>query len=217
MPHPAHPSQPPAQTEGRLIRWAPFYDTLVNVFTLGQIGRLRAMTVDLAQIKPGDSLLDVGCGPGSVTIPAKIRLGQSGQAAGIDPAPEMIAFARRKAAGKGLQIDFRVGVIEALPFPDASFDVVTASLMIHHLPPPLQRLGLNEVQRVLKPGGSLLIADFMRPSDSLLGHLVAAFSMHHGLKFGIEDLPALLENSNFSQVTVLSQRFLMIGFVRAVK
>jgi ubiquinone/menaquinone biosynthesis C-methylase UbiE len=200
-----------------LIRWAPYYDILVNFISLGQARRLREQTVKLAQIKPGDRVLDVGCGTGSVTIPAKMRAGANGQTAGIDPSPEMIAAARRKAAHKGLEIDFRVGVIEALPFPDASFDVVTSSLMIHHLPEGLQAKGLAEVYRVLKPGGRVLIADFMRPNASLLSKFLTALSMHHGLKFGIEDLPELLEGARFSQTSVLKERFLLIGFVRAIK
>jgi len=217
MPHPTPTHELPAQTEGRLIRWAAYYDIFVNVLSLGQMHRLREMTAELAQIKPGDSVLDVGCGTGSVTIPAKIRAGLNGQAAGIDPSPEMIAVARRKAARKELAIDFRVGVIEDLPYPDASFDVVTSSLMIHHLTEDLQVRGLAEIYRVLKPGGRILIADFMRPNTSFFGQFTSALSMHHGLKFGIEDLPKLLENSHFSQITVLKERFLAIGFVRAIK
>jgi ubiquinone/menaquinone biosynthesis C-methylase UbiE len=217
MPSHSHLTELPAQTTGRLIRWASYYDALVNGFTLGQVRRLRELTVQLAQIKPGDSVLDVGCGTGSVTIPAKIRAGKHGQVAGIDPAPEMIAVSRRKAIHNGLEIDFRVGVVEALPFSDASFDVVTSSLMIHHLPVDLQVRGLAEIYRVLKPGGSILIADFMRPDVSLLNRFFTALSMHHGLKFGIEDLPVLLEIARFSQITILEEKFLLIGFVRAIK
>ena len=212
-----HSHENPAQTEGRLIRGASYYDALVNTFTLGQIHRLRELTIQLAQIKPGNSVLDVGCGTGAVTIPAKIRAGEDGQVAGIDPSPEMIDIAHRKAASKKLEIDFRVGVIEALPYPDTSFDVVTSSLMIHHLPENLQVRGLAEVYRVLKPGGCVLIADFMRPNASLLNRFFTALYMHHGLKFGVEDLPEMLEGARFSQAKVLKERFLLIGFVRAIK
>src|SRR6185369_6564893 len=138
-----------------------------------------------ALIKPGDSVLDVGCGTGEVTIPAKMSAGQTGHVYGIDPAPEMIPVARNKAARKGLAIDFRVGVIEALPFPDASMDVVTSSLMMHHLSDDLRTRGLAEIYRVLKPGGRLLVFDFMRPTKSFLNHLMINLTMHHGLNFGI--------------------------------
>src|SRR5215216_4265349 len=125
-----HAPDAPAQTDGRLIRWASFYDGLVNIMTLGQARRLRVMTVDQALLKPGENVLDVGCGTGAVTIPAKIRVGKNGTVAGIDPAPEMIAVARKKVSRQGLEIDFRVGVMESLSFPDETFDAVTSSLMM---------------------------------------------------------------------------------------
>jgi ubiquinone/menaquinone biosynthesis C-methylase UbiE len=125
--HHSHSIQQPAQTEGRLIRWAPYYDLAVNITTFGQARRLRKLTVDNALIKPGDSVLDVGCGTGAVTVVAKTRAGKAGKVYGIDPAPEMVAVARSKASRKGLGIDFRVGVIESLPFPDARLYVVTSS------------------------------------------------------------------------------------------
>src|SRR5215216_2586953 len=145
-----HSQESPVETEGRLIRWASFYDGLVNIMTLGHIRRLRALTVDQALLKPGEKVLDVGCGTGAVTIPAKLRVGIKGIAAGIDPAPEMIAVARQKANRANLEIDFRVGVIESLPWPDGTFDAVTASLMMHHLPEQLQVRGVAEIFRVLK-------------------------------------------------------------------
>ena len=169
-----HTPESPAQTEGRLIRWASIYDVTVNLMTLGQASRLRRMTVDQALLQPGETLLDVGCGTGGVTIPAKIQVGENGSAAGIDPAPEMIAVARRKAKRAGIEIDFRVGVIESLPFPDETFDVVTSSLMMHHLPQHLQVKGLAEIWRTLKPGGRILIADMMRPSGSFFKRFVTA-------------------------------------------
>lgn len=214
-----HNPKSPAQTEGRLIRWASFYDGLVNIMTLGQASRLRRMTVDQALLQSGETLLDVGCGTGGVTIPAKIRVGENGSAAGIDPAPEMIAVARRKAQRAGIEIDFRVGVIESLPFPDETFDVVTSSLMMHHLPEHLQVKGLAEIWRALKPGGRILIADMMRPSRSSFKRFFTSLAFHHGhwVQFGIEDLPKLMREAGFEDVEQLNARFLMIGFVRAKK
>ena len=216
MTHHSHSVEQPAQTEGTLIRWAPYYDFVTNLMTLGHARPLRKLTVDNALIKPGDSVLDVGCGTGEVTLLAKTRA-KAGKVYGIDPAPEMIAVARKKAARKKLDIDFRVGVIEALPFPDSSIDAVTSSLMMHHLPEDLKVRGLAEIYRVLKPGGRLLIADFMRPTGSFLNHIFIVFTRHQGLKSGIEDLQRLLNAAGFRQITQSDENVLVIGFVRAVK
>jgi ubiquinone/menaquinone biosynthesis C-methylase UbiE len=214
-----HGPESPAQTEGRLIPWASFYDLMVNIMTLGHARRLRDMTTGRALIQSGENVLDVGCGTGGVTIPAKLRVGKNGGVAGIDPAPEMIAVARRKANQAGLEIDFRVGVIESLPFPNGTFDAVTSSLMMHHLPDHVQVKGLAEIWRVLKPGGRLLIADMMRPSPSFLKRFFTSLVLHHGhgSQFGIEDLPELLQEAGFEEIEQLEDRFLTIGFVRATK
>ena len=84
---------------------------------------------------------------------------------GIDPGPEQIARARAKAARRHVPAEFQIGVIEQLPFPDQTFDVVLSTLMMHHLPASLKRQGLAEIARVLKPGGRLVIADFTRKQD----------------------------------------------------
>ena len=214
-----HLPESPAQTEGRLIRWAAFYDGMVNLMTLGQASRLRRMTVVQALLQPGETLLDVGCGTGGVTIPAKIKVGEGGSAAGIDPAPDMIAVARRKAKRAGVEIDFRVGVIESLPYPDETFDVVTSSLMMHHLPQHLQVRGLAEIWRALKPGGRILIADMRRPSASFFKRFLISQAFHHGhrVQSSIEDLPKLLGEAGFEDVEQLDARFGNIGFVRAKK
>jgi ubiquinone/menaquinone biosynthesis C-methylase UbiE len=129
------------------------------VFTLGREQELRQTIADLAQIQRGETVLDVGCGSGTLALVAKKGVGRAGRVVGIDPSQEMIAQACRKAMKAGLSIDFQIGVIERLTFPDQSFDVVLCTWMIHHVPDDLKRQGLLEIARVLKPGGRLLLVD----------------------------------------------------------
>jgi demethylmenaquinone methyltransferase/2-methoxy-6-polyprenyl-1,4-benzoquinol methylase/phosphoethanolamine N-methyltransferase len=180
---------------------------------------MREATVDLAGIAPGEDVLDVGCGTGEVAMAARRRLGPAGQVYGIDAAPQMIAVARRKAERKRLAIDYRVAAVEALPFPDGTFDVVTSSLMMHHLPHDLQQTGLAEMYRVLKPGGRLLAVDF-KPTTKQRGHLALPLLVHRHTHDGTHaphhahDPSTLIEAAGFVDVEVGETAFSFLGFVR---
>jgi len=89
--------------------------------------------------------------------------------------------------------------------------------MIHHLPDDLKSRGLAEIYRVLKPGGRLLIFDFMRPTRSFLNHIFIALTMHQGLESGIEDLLKTMNEIGFSKAVTLDEKFLLFGFVRGIK
>jgi demethylmenaquinone methyltransferase/2-methoxy-6-polyprenyl-1,4-benzoquinol methylase/phosphoethanolamine N-methyltransferase len=196
-----------------MIRHANHYDTVVRLLTLGRDRAIRQMTAEMAQIQPGDSVLDVGCGTGDLTLVAKAWAGPTGSVYGIDAAPEMIAVARRKAAQAGVDVDFQVGLIEDLSFPDRHFDVVLSSLMMHHLPGDLKRRGLAEIYRVLKPGGRLLIVDLKRPTSHASRALMALL-LHRGMHSGVQDLAAILEEVGFADVEAGETRFGVLGFVR---
>jgi ubiquinone/menaquinone biosynthesis C-methylase UbiE len=186
------------QTAGKVIHWAKYYDLLVNVMGLGQAGRLRRKTIDLASIRPGESILDVGCGTGDLTRLARETTGAAGQVVGIDASPEMIDVARRKAARQHSNVDFRVGLIEQLAFADETFDVALSSLMIHHLPVDLRQRGLQELRRVVKPGGRLVIVDFKQDGN-------------------LNELAALVKTAGFDRVETGDMHVLSFGFVRASK
>ncbi|MBC8077162.1 MAG: methyltransferase domain-containing protein [Chloroflexales bacterium] len=207
-----HPHTETLHTRGRLIRWARWYDVVVDVFTLGRASALRRATVDLAQIVPGERVLEVGCGTGAVYRVAAQRTGPSGAVAGIDPAPEMIAVAREKAARARLTIDFRVGAIEALPFADGGFAVVFSSLMMHHLPDDLKRQGLAEIRRVLQPGGRLVIVDVKRPTTAS-ARLSAAIFLHGALSEGVQDLANVLREAGFTSIQNGDMPLGMLGYI----
>lgn len=160
-------------TAGRVLHHAFGYDVLVWLLTRGRARRFRTRLLDLARVKAGERMLDIGCGTGSLVVEAGRLVGPAGGVTGIDPSPEMIARAGRKARRAGIDADFQEAGAERLPFPDARFDLVTSTLMLHHLPKPARDTSLAEAARVLKPGGRFLAVDFgaSAPRHTLLSHL----------------------------------------------
>jgi ubiquinone/menaquinone biosynthesis C-methylase UbiE len=209
------PPETVPETRGAVMNWqAPFYDFGCRLVGLGPA--FRARTLAFAALKPGERVLDVGCGTGVLTRLAAQAVGPAGEAIGLDPSARMLAVARRKAARENSRAAFRLGVIERLPFPDARFDVVLSSLMLHHLPPALKRDGLREAYRVLKPGGRLLIVDLDRPANPLwwllfwpwLAVPMIAENLHGAI-------PVYLAAAGFEPVRAAGRRFRLLAFWEA--
>jgi ubiquinone/menaquinone biosynthesis C-methylase UbiE len=134
-----------------------------DLVTPAERSGFRRKQIKLSGIRPGERVLDVGCGTGSLAILAGIAVGTTGEAAGIDIAAGMISAARRKAKRAGLNIDFRVASVDNLPYPDGSFDVVTSTMMFHHLSVEIKARGLREIHRVLKADGWFFLCDYLTP------------------------------------------------------
>lgn len=156
---------------------ARYYDLLAWILTLGRERAFRQRLVDLAGLRPGDRVLDIGCGTGTLAIVAKQRVGQDGTVDGIDASPEMISRATRKARKASLEVKFQTAIVEELPFPNEHFDVVMSTLMLHHLRRPVREQCVREIRRVLRPGGRVLAVDFATPARKRKG-LLARLHRH---------------------------------------
>ncbi|HEU4778952.1 MAG TPA: methyltransferase domain-containing protein [Steroidobacteraceae bacterium] len=126
-------------------------------------GLFATPLMDAAQIHRGSTLLDVACGPGSVTSLAAAR---GAAAVGLDFSPSMIAEARRRHPS----LSFQEGDAEALPFTDQSFDAVIINFGIHHFPFPVRALG--EARRVLRPGGRVAFTTWAPPEHHVIHTIV---------------------------------------------
>jgi ubiquinone/menaquinone biosynthesis C-methylase UbiE len=205
------------QTSGITLHWSRHYDIFSGLLGMGTNRRNSRMVVELAKVKPGDRVLDVGCGTGSLTLTAQSYAGPSGKVYGIDASPEMIEAAKEKARRAGSGVVFEVGLIEELAFPEASFEVVISRLAIHHLPADLKQRGFSEILRVLKPGGQLLIADFKPPDNPLLSHLTSALVGQHMMQTDVWSLPRMLKRAGFVGVSSGPTRSSFLAFVSGKK
>lgn len=187
-----------------LIRRPRMYDVLVRVITLGREGSLRRRMLDLAELRPGDSILDVGCGTGTLLLAAAARVGPSGRLHGIEPAGEMIAHARSKAKARGLSIDIVKGSADSLPYPASTFDAVFCTLALHHVSPALRTDAVREMRRVLRPGGRIVVADLQRPRSIAAALSVVSLLHHfgsHAHALGVLDIEPQLVDLGFASVT----------------
>ena len=207
-----HPIETPG-TGSKLIRWARSYDLLVWVLTLGRDRAFREKTLDLAQVAPGESVLDIGCGTGTLAIAAKQRVGLAASVTGVDARREMIARARKKARNAGADVTFAAADVENLPYSAGTFDVVLSTVMLHHLSEQARQKCISEVRRVLKPGGRLLVLDF---GGAATQRRTRAGRMHHHAQFNLLEVVPQVRAAGLSRLESGSAGFRDLQFVRAV-
>jgi SAM-dependent methyltransferase len=143
----------------------PFYDPCTRLFG---IGRDHAALLDQAQVGPGDRVLEIGCGTGNLALRVK-RRHPSAEVVGLDPDGPALERAARKTRRAGLDVRWDRGFADALPYADATFQLVLSSMMLHHLEADDRPAALREVVRVLAPGGTLLVLDLGGRRDDRQG------------------------------------------------
>jgi len=191
-------------------KMVPSYDSYMRIMTLGRERILRETTVSLADVKPGDCVLEVGCGTGTLTLAAKHRTGPSGKVFGIDIIPGMIELSQRKAAQAGEDAVFQLGSMDDIPFSANQFDVVMCSFMIFHMSEGMRRKGIEEIYRVLKPQGRLLVLDLALPTRPL-PRTIAQMLLGGMLQHDLRELLPLMDASGFSDVAIAPVNFKILG------
>ncbi len=161
-----------------------------------------------ASLKPGETVVDLGCGGGLDVLLAARKVGPSGKAIGIDMTPEMIELARKNAArgsdGKPLtNVEFHLATIDRLPLPDASVNCVISNCVINLAPD--KRAVFREIARVLKPGGRLAVSDIAlkKPLPREVAEDVMAYVGCIAGAILITDYEAGLRESGFAHVQIV--------------
>jgi SAM-dependent methyltransferase len=157
----------------------------------------------IADLKPGEVVLDLGSGAGFDCFLASRQVGETGRVIGVDMTPEMISKARANATQGGYtNTEFRLGEIEHLPVADGSVDVIISNCVVN-LSPDKQQV-FREAHRALKTGGRLAISDVVLTAE-LPKSVKTDLDAYSGCISGassIDDLEMILNQSGFTQVTV---------------
>ena len=128
---------------------------------------LREVIIQKANVKAGNTVLDIGCGTGFITISVAKAVGKNGKVIGVDISEGMLKKARENLSKAEVSnIEFRVGDAENIPLDDNSVDAVVGNMVLHHCPSPEN--AIKEMTRVLKPKGRLVLADMKEHKEEWL-------------------------------------------------
>jgi arsenite methyltransferase len=204
-----------ADTVEAVSRQIGYSETDLNIVPDGaNLGLGCGNPVVLASLKEGEMVLDLGSGAGFDCFLAADKVGKKGKVIGVDMTPEMVERARENARkGNYANVEFRLGEIENLPVADNSVDVVISNCVIN-LSPDKQQI-FNEVFRVLRPGGRLMVSDIvlLKPlPDVIRNSLEAYVSCVAGASLRDEYLEAI-KAAGFGDVSVVAEEIFPAEFI----
>lgn len=155
---------------------APKYDRANTILSAGIHHRWRKRVIRLAAPRAGERVLDCATGTGDLAIAFKHAVGADGYVLGTDFCPEMIDAAPAKAQREGLDIDFEIADVTALPYPDGDFDVSSIAFGIRNVGDPAK--GLREMARVTRAGGRVVVLEFGQMSIPVVRNVYGAYAKH---------------------------------------
>jgi ubiquinone/menaquinone biosynthesis C-methylase UbiE len=183
----------------------PLYDPLWRLMG-GE--RVRAAFIRDAGLAAPQRILDIGCGTGS--LPVQIAATVPGtEVTGLDPDPKALRRGSEKATAAGVDVSWREGFGDDLPFDDGAFDRVVSSFMFHHLDPEVKRGMLREARRVLRPGGELHLIDFGGQASGKDGVLARLLHRHDHVAGNLD--AELFTGAGFADVAEVSRSRSLFG------
>jgi SAM-dependent methyltransferase len=182
-------------------------DELASIPADANLGLSCGNPTAFAKLRPGETVVDLGCGGGLDVLLAAAKVGPAGKAIGIDMTPEMIDRARRNAARQGAaNVEFNLATIDKLPLADGSVDCLISNCVVNLAPDKAAVFG--EMFRVLKPGGRVAVSDIAlkKTLPDELAHSVAAYVGCVAGAIPIDEYRRGLEAAGFAAVQVVDAK-----------
>lgn len=192
----------------------PFYDLGCGLIGLGK--RFRLKIIGHMNITGTERALDVGCGTGALLIVLK-GLYPDVISEGLDPDEQALRIARRKSVNEGLEITWRTGRMQNMPFDENSFDIVISTLAFHHVGKLEKIEAMKECLRILRPGGRFLLLDIAPDELALSGRTLFKILRIFEPICSDQQLLAFMKEAGFSGTRELGKFRYGITFIEGRK
>ena len=197
------------------LRWnglTGLYDAMMAVTMREK--HFRAMLLEPIRDSLPRCVLDIGCGTGSQTVQLK-RLFPKANVIGLDGDQTALTIARQKARRADVFIEYEHGLATELPHSDQSIDILTCSLLLHHLSDTDKVRVIQEMRRVLSTNGVLMLADWDKPANELMQILFYGLQLFDGFDTtranGMGLIPNMLYDNGFKQILQIGQVNTLFG------